>query len=60
MGGIIVKPMKKSDMKIKQTLVAMMAVVMLSPASIALAQTGPIDKAYESSTCPSRPPESGP
>lgn len=34
-------------MKIMQTLVAMVVVVMLSPS--ALAQTGPIDKAYESS-----------
>lgn len=36
-------------MKIKQTLVAMMAVAMLAPTSLALPQSGPIDKAYESS-----------
>ncbi|CUW41630.1 conserved protein of unknown function (putative excisionase) [Magnetospirillum sp. XM-1] len=35
-------------MKIKQTLVAMMAVSMLVTAAEALAQGGPVDKAYES------------
>ncbi|ARJ64205.1 hypothetical protein WV31_00035 [Magnetospirillum sp. ME-1] len=39
--------MKEIDMKIKQTLMVMMVAAMLSPASIALAQSGPIDKAYE-------------
>ncbi len=36
-------------MEIRQILVAMVAVAMLSSAAVALAQTGPIDKAYESS-----------
>ena len=34
-------------MLIKETLVAMLTVALLASASVALAQTGPIDKAYE-------------
>ena len=36
-------------MEIRQTLVAMFAVAMLTSAAVALAQPAPIDKAYESS-----------
>ena len=35
-------------MKIKETLVAMVAVAMMASVSVALAQSGPIDTAYES------------
>lgn len=44
---MIVKPMKENDMELRQILVAMVAVATLASASAALAQTGPIDKAYE-------------
>ena len=36
-------------MEIRRTLVAMFAVAMMASVSVALAQTAPIDKAYESS-----------
>ena len=41
--------MEDDDMEIRQTLVAMFAVGVLSSAAVALAQPAPIDKAYESS-----------
>ena len=44
-----VELMEDDDMEIRQTLVAMFAVAVLSSAAVALAQPAPIDKAYESS-----------
>jgi len=52
LGGVkteAVNLMEDDDMEIRQTLVAMFAVAMLTSAAVALAQPAPIDKAYESS-----------
>ena len=43
-----VELMEDDDMEIRQTLVAMFAVAVLSSSAVALAQPAPIDKAYES------------
>ena len=40
---------QENDREIRQTLLAMVAVAILASASAALAQSGPIDKAYEGS-----------
>ncbi len=44
-----VELLEDDEMEIRQTLVAMFAVAVLSSAAVALAQPAPIDKAYESS-----------
>ena len=44
-----VELVEDDDMEVRQTLVAMFAVAMMASISVALAQPGSIDKAYESS-----------